>query len=586
MKAQYLEAIINFEKSLNIYKEISNIRGQVNTLNKLGIVYSKISNLSISLNYYLQCAESNKIYKDSSIMATIYNNIGVLYSDLNLPLKAIDYYNEALEIDLALLDTVNTILDYNNLGDVNLKVNNKKESYEYLKQAYQLTQIFNLNDTLMIIIDQTLGEYFLEAEKYDSAYFYLNKALLSNKKLDNKNELSYSSFVLGKYYEKIHNSLKAINYYKNALSINKTFEFTSLNAEIIFHLSNSYYSLRMYKKAYESSIKSKQISDSLNFRQVRRALSDYELQKELERTRIEEILKQEKSDLEIENSAYRYRLFIIGMAIFLFMLLLIMGAFIRAYIIKRKSHIILEDQNKVIELQKEDLRQLNATKDKFFSLIAHDLKNPFNIMIGYSDLLLFDDEYRSPDKINEILTIINRTAVLSHTFLENLLDWARSQSGILKVEAIDFNLNELIQDNVNFFAENARLKGIKLNTKLDDDVQVFADRRMIDTIVRNLLSNAIKFTNIGGKVTITNQTENDHICISVTDNGIGIHKENIDKLFKIDENYQVDGTANEKGTGLGLILCKEFIDKNKGTIIVESQVGKGSTFVICIPMTK
>lgn len=585
-KANYKMAILNLEKSFSEFEDLNKIKEQVRSLKELGNAYSGISEFSRSLEYYLHTAELNKLVNDSTMMAVVYNNIGVLFTDLKLHENSISYYNEALAIDRALLDTVNIIIDYNNLSNVYAELKQKDSTFSNLQKAIRLSKSFELNDFLKIMLDQSLGEYHLEFENLDSAKYFLNKSLIDNLKYNRPLEISYSYYFYGKYFKKIRNFKEAINYYEKALSVSKSFEFSDQNAQIFKDLSEIYHTQNNFHKAYETLLSSRQISDSLDLNKARKDLTNYELRKELESSRIRITLEQESAKQKLEFNASRYKLLLLGMVITIIMVLLVMGTFIRAYFIKKKSHKILEDQNTVIELQKEDLRKLNATKDKFFSLIAHDLKNPFNIMIGYTDLLLHDDEYKDYDKVYEILSILNKTAIVSHLFLENLLDWARSQSGHLKVEASKFNLNDLIQYNIDFFTENAALKGIKLQAELREDLELSADRKMIDTVLRNIISNAIKFTNIGGKVKITNFSENDSACISITDNGIGISHDNIDKLFVLDDHFQVDGTADEKGTGLGLILCKEFIDKNGGSISVESQVGKGSTFTICLPLDK
>lgn len=241
---------------------------------------------------------------------------------------------------------------------------------------------------------------------------------------------------------------------------------------------------------------------------------------------------------------------------------------------------------KKVEQRTLELKELNATKDKFFSIIAHDLKNPFNTLLGFTELLLDNVEDYSAEKLNEFIAILHDTSRQSYALLENLLEWSRSQTGGVQVEPDNINLSDLVHENIGLLKSNASKKGIALVNNLDSRTQAYADENMIRTVIRNLISNAIKYTSENGSITINSVLRNNSNEISITDTGVGIRPENMEKLFRIDVNYTTAGTAKEAGTGLGLILCKEFIVKNGGTISVESEFGKGSTFKFNLPASK
>lgn len=230
------------------------------------------------------------------------------------------------------------------------------------------------------------------------------------------------------------------------------------------------------------------------------------------------------------------------------------------------------------------LRELNATKDKFFSIIAHDLKNPFNDIIGFTQLLALNINKYDKNKIEKFADIIHQSSKLAYNLLENLLDWSRAQTGTLKYQPETILLNRIINENIDLLGSMAKNKGIKIFSEIESNIFVIADKNMVHTIVRNLLSNAIKYTNIGGHINITNYSNKKYSEISIVDNGIGISEVNIDKMFRIDESFSTSGTEKEKGTGLGLILCKEFVEKNGGKIWVKSEEGKGSTFTFSLPL--
>ncbi|PLX21903.1 MAG: hypothetical protein C0597_02960 [Marinilabiliales bacterium] len=229
------------------------------------------------------------------------------------------------------------------------------------------------------------------------------------------------------------------------------------------------------------------------------------------------------------------------------------------------------------------LRELNATKDKFFSIIAHDLKNPFNDLMGFTQLLALNIEKYDKAKIEQFAHIIHQSSKLAYNLLENLLDWSRAQSGTLKFKPEKISIDKLIHENISLLESTARNKNIKIYSEVDQHVYAFADKNMVKTIIRNLISNAIKYTNQGGHINVRSKCGKG--CeISVSDTGIGISHENIDKIFKIDESFSTVGTEREKGTGLGLILCKEFVEKNGGKLWVKSEPNIGSTFMFTLPL--
>lgn len=229
------------------------------------------------------------------------------------------------------------------------------------------------------------------------------------------------------------------------------------------------------------------------------------------------------------------------------------------------------------------LFESNATKDKFFSIIAHDLRSPFQSLLGLSELLKRDIDQFSQDEIVYISESINKTAQITYELLENLLEWSRIQTGKLSALPGKISLHELLSRLESLVSEQAKNKEIRFEVQLQNDVEIFADRQMLNTVMRNLTSNAIKFTPKGGEITVSYVILHDKVELAFADTGLGMDEETMNSLFLIDKMKSKKGTENETGTGLGLLLCREFIEKNNGTIRVSSQVGKGSTFVISIP---
>lgn len=240
-------------------------------------------------------------------------------------------------------------------------------------------------------------------------------------------------------------------------------------------------------------------------------------------------------------------------------------------------------ESALIESERE-LKELNATKDKLFSIIAHDLRSPFNNIIGFSELLLEKVNDNTFTESEKFLNIINSSANNTLVLLDNLLNWAKSQTGKISFNPEKLVFSNIIMDVLKIEKPIAKAKNIALNYFTADEIEVYADENMLKIILRNLISNAIKFTKHGGEIRVFAILKKDWVEISISDNGIGMNEDKRKELFKITSNSSTIGTASEKGSGLGLLLCKDFIEKHKGEIWVESTEGKGSEFKFTVPL--
>lgn len=229
------------------------------------------------------------------------------------------------------------------------------------------------------------------------------------------------------------------------------------------------------------------------------------------------------------------------------------------------------------------LRELNATKDKFFFIIAHDLKGPFSNILSFSNILVDQINKKDYTGIDEYAMIMQKSAQRAMNLLVNLLEWTLSQTGKMSYNPENIEIVSLINEIAETSDDSALTKSISISRKLPNNATIFADKAMISAVLRNLISNAIKFTNSGGEIIVSLTQKQGEVMVSVRDNGVGIKKESIKKLFRIEESFTTKGTKDELGTGLGLLLCQDFISKHNGKIWVESELGKGSTFYFTIP---
>ncbi len=235
-----------------------------------------------------------------------------------------------------------------------------------------------------------------------------------------------------------------------------------------------------------------------------------------------------------------------------------------------------------IQFKNAELQRLNADKDYFISILAHDLKSPFNSILGFLELLLSNIHTVDINEVEKQLTLVHKSAINAYNLLEDILVWALSQSGKIPFEPRRFNFKSSCDQVVEMLKPVADAKSITLKS-VETETMVFADTNMVNTILRNLISNALKFTNKGGTITIYSEHKNSEITISVSDNGVGVSPELLPHLFDNSQVHSQKGTANEKGTGLGLLLCKKFVEKHGGKIWAESKLGHGSVFKFTLP---
>jgi len=256
----------------------------------------------------------------------------------------------------------------------------------------------------------------------------------------------------------------------------------------------------------------------------------------------------------------------------------------QSLIIEQQLSEQLNEQKEVIQEQNESLEKLVTTKNKLFSIIGHDLRSPLCVQSSLTEYLIHDYNNLDKENILESIYAINKTANNALNMLSNLMDWSKTQNNMLEPIPVSVNVKQKIKDVIDLQSESWRAKKIKISIDCDKKLYLFADEQMIETIIRNLLSNAIKFTPINGEVKFLAFQQNNQCIIEISDNGVGMTEKQTNDLFNSNITISSLGTNNEKGTGLGLILCKEMIDINKGSIEVKSEEKKGSKFIISLPV--
>lgn len=535
-------------KTANILINNNIHNGLARSYEFIGTIHKDLRNIDLAEEYYMKAYDIWIKENDEYGLSSIYNNLGIIYDEKGDDQKALEYYSKSLDISKKLLDDYGISIAYNNLGFIYTKINQ---------------------------IDNGINAYLKSLEissKLGDKHSYLNTcnniAIAYLKKNDLEKSESYVDIVVAE--------LKNIS---DPSIIQETYKILS---DINSKKGN-------YKKAFECKSIELAYNDSLYHLQQTRNIIEMQTRFESEAKEKEiQILKKDNDikQLEFERQRFFQRILIIIAILFLIILI---GATLSSRYIKNSNKLLaqknleLENANTKLQESERDLRDLNATKDKLFSIIAHDLKNPFNALMGFSDLLDRNYNFLSEEERKEYIGVISDSTQNLYKLLDNLLQWTRTQTGSINYLPEKFRILPLVKQEVDILTPNSDKKRINIRLKIDDVTTVYADKNSMSIVIRNLVSNAIKFTSIGGWIEIAVQTNNDYAVISVSDSGIGIKDDDIEKIFLLDGSFTTKGTANESGTGLGLLLCKEFVEKNNGKIWVDSQKGKGSTFYFTLP---
>lgn len=567
------KSVESFQRSIQLSEEIGNEKQKAQAQSALGGVLYALGKLPEAANNYLQALRYFEQQQDQNSTVSVYAGLVNIYTKQNNFVKAIEYNLKATSIYEATSNRFRTLLSYEQIGNLYVKQNNFGKATEYFSRALSLYTELN-NGAGEASIRFQLGNINLEQNQLISAINQYNQALVLSKKLNMLPLQAASHNGLAQAYEKQGDYTEAIKNAKQAQRISQT-------SNLKIELELAYETLsRLYKitekpqeaKTFESL--SKNIRDSLYNDSTLKQLADLQLRFESEKNQ-QKLLLQEKEQQILASELLREKQKRNTV-------LIILGLSITGFVVVLYFYFQNKKQTKALVKQKEELGQLNNVKDRFFSIISHDLRNNLTTMKLYFDLIS-NPEYVPDEDTNEFSKQISSSVENTIDLLENLLVWAQTQIKGIEVKPCVIDIHSLTIDNINLLGGTAHQKGITLVNETAS-INILADEDMMNLVMRNLISNAIKFTKKGGSVRVKSSTQNNQALIEVIDTGVGMSLTAQELLFTKNTNPSTLGTANEKGTGLGLLLCKEFIEKNKGTIAVSSEENKGSVFTIYLPL--
>lgn len=585
-KGNFADALMNYLTSLKIRQQANLTEDIARSLTNIGLTYRKVGSFTNALNYLEQAIElinksgdplsqayvyihhgntlrdvnrSEEAIKSYSMalklreptgnkqaIAQAYKSLAYAYADIKEFGKARELLNNALRITKEIGDETQTADIYNELGNLSQQIGEYEESIGYFQLASTLyAKHFDLAKRALCI--RKIGEVQTALGQYQNAFIHLELALNLASKTNNPKLKELTFLALYNYHLQKGEYKEALNFYTQHIS-----------------LSDSLKSLNKQETIWQASL-------------------DLELNKKVEKIKqIEGEIESLRTEAELKSVQLEqqklYRKFI--NLILIFVVVIAVGS-IYGYIVIRRKNKHLGDANEKLSQSEKNLKILVQTKDKLFSIIAHDLRSPFTALLGLTEVLAKQE--LNPQEVSEFGQHLHESSQKLLTLIDNLLQWSRSQTGKIKLEPKKVNLRELIEEVVTLQHIQAEAKKISIYVDIDENQTLIVDYPTLATVIRNLLSNGIKFTPESGSISIATTMSNKTTTISITDTGVGMEPEEVEKLFRIEDSFSKQGTNQESGTGLGLIICKEFVEMNGGKISVSSKQGMGTTFTITLP---
>ena len=590
----YKNALDYYYISYSKYEQIHNKAGMAYVENNLGIVNFYLGNYDKSLEHYLNAIRLSK-EEGSPIAASFYNNIGIILDERQRYNDALNYYRLSLEAAQKDKDSSGIATAFNNMAEVY----NHQGKYDSAKIYY--SKALKINDKLNDLQGEALvylnfGDLALKQKKYKLAHKNLDISEKLYRQIGDTISLAYLYEVRAKTFLEQRKINKALKIALLGYDYSVKSEVIDLQKRFAQIISKIYKEKNKYKKSLEYFKKYKALSDSIKQISVDNQLANYEAQIKFEA---------EKRKIELENSKQRAKqqalilqekqrrniilLVVLVLAIIVFFTL-------KSNFMQKKHNRMLTEKNQQINEHSEELLQtlqqlsvreqqlseLNATKDKLFSIIGHDLRGPVGSLQSLMQLLVDQYDMFSADDIKNMLSTAKESSEQTFSLLENLLMWAKTQKEEVIYESKYQDLKPIVDNNIRLLCGTAEIKSINVIPRFESCFAYF-DTNTVSTIIRNLLSNALKFTKENGVIEIFCTELKDEVKITVQDTGIGMDKEMINKLLDPSQIVTTYGTNNEKGSGLGIKLCIDLVHKNNGKFTIQSEKGVGSKFSFTLP---
>lgn len=562
-EGKYERSIALCTKALEIALFANDWKEKAYSYNNIGTIYRLKGNYPLALDYIYKALKVFEDKKDSEGKAFCTYNIGFVYLRQSNYRKALEYLEQTVKLREMINDHEGAIKAEGRVAEVYVELGNYQKAlniYQTVKNYYE-----NLSDqkSLISVLDG-IAKVYEKTKDYSRALIERKKALLTSKIFNEVDGIVTNSSLIGVLEAHLGNYSEGKRYLDSALSVSNKYKSSVFKIRVYKGYADFYESQSNYSQAYRYLKLFNQERDSISLQEKRSVIAEVEYAYKYNKKEREKELIQR--DLQNQKTIIDYWIGISGVLVVLAVIIIFL------YYSRGRAN--------------KKLTELNTLKDKFFGIIAHDLKNPFNVLLNYSQILIEEKETLNEDEKSKIVESVAETSQNAYKLLENLLYWSQSQTNRLQVNPEKISLKQIVDEVLLLFAGHAKQKGIVIESQINEKHEVLADVDLLKTILRNLLSNGIKFTKKGERVSITSFEEESYCKIVIADNGIGIGQETIDILFTVENINSAEGTDGEKGTGLGLVLCKEFIEKLGGKIWAEPNLPKGSKFIFTLPLGK
>lgn len=569
----FYQYILDFEDSYADEEVISNAYLQ------LGHNEKDLGNFNSALNHLLNALTIREDQESTVEIGQTYISIANVYRHMGNYKRALEYTDLGYEIYKSENRPLQRV--YNQFGLICLGTEDYDGALKYFKKSYDIN-LENNNLAAMGRELNNIGVSYRNQGKLQESLNYQLESLKLKKKTEDINYLGSTYNNLGLTYIELKQYHKAKLYLDSSLTINKRLQLKKRIMSSYEGLFKLYQTLKQSDKALEYHILYTEMKDIISSENSQQQIAEINTLHKIEKNESEILLLKQSNEIQ-EFSISRQKQVRNFFIYITFLIFLIVAFVYNRYLIKKKANELLIGKNILINDQTENLKKANATKDKFFSILAHDLRSPFNNILGYSEKLDQHYEDYSDKERKKMIKSLSESTASTYELVENLLTWSRAQRGYISIEKKPLNLKDLTRVAISPYVGVAEDKDIKIVNIIDENTEFFADEETVRTIIGNIFNNSVKFTKTGGEIGICSHDLGDRIEIEIMDNGIGIKPEKLKKLFELDTSISTKGTLKEEGTGLGLVICKEFAEMNHGQIIVESEVGKGSSFKIQLP---
>lgn len=583
-KNDYYNALDNYNKSRNFYAQLNDTLGIAKVNNSIGLIEIKRGNYTFGLKNSLAAIEVFEKRNLKEELSKAYNNLAEAYQQTYQIEKALEFNEKALKVRTQLGDSTGMKVSTKNIAMLYSERKEHRKAIEFYEQALDLLDP-KTDQNLRGDILPRIGYEYLQFREYDKATEYLLEGLQYNRQTKNQEGILMSLNAIGNLNIEQNKLKLAEIQLAEALEIaerikDKTELLKNYRLQITLDSTRGY-----FQNAFNWQRKYFNLKESLS---AEKEPQSFDLAND---NAVEPFIDSTKNNIDNQNNAndqvdqkFEIATYLLGIGLLIALISLLVTGM--QYNKAKQAQIGLEaknkqlaDHNNVILEQTHHLEEINKVKDRLFSIVSHDLKDSISSIKGFLDLLKEDSI--SKEEFNELIPELSENANNASLLLYNLLNWSKSQMQNLEPKPELFNIQEVFQTKISLIEQKAEQKRLAVIDESQRDY-VYADRSMIEIVIQNLLTNAVKFSRVGDVITVTSQDFGDKIRLSVEDTGVGISKENIDKLFKNDA-FTTIGTKNEKGTGLGLTICKELVELNNGRIWVESTPNVGSKFFVELP---